>query len=137
MTRQANGLSDVVGWVDEDGIDLACITRQQSLQGFEIVAVEDEVAIKVRLSALCRAAFLGHNQQLAIGHPEMVRVDESLTFEVECGHGILLIGAAILTLKRRLALKWLGDFGITSSEAKVRQSYFSPASRKVGTHGGA
>ena len=76
----------VVGRVDVDAVHPPRVAREQRLEGFEIVAVQDEVAIEIGRAA-GRPAFLRRHQQLAIRHAEMVRVDEALAFEIKRGHG--------------------------------------------------
>ena len=58
----------VVGWVDEDALDAAPVKGQQCLQGFEVVAVDEQVVGAAALIALAAAAVVRHGVQQAVGH---------------------------------------------------------------------
>jgi hypothetical protein len=39
-------VAGVVGWVDEDAVDLSGVHGKQRLEGVEVVSVDDEVAVE-------------------------------------------------------------------------------------------
>ena len=76
-------IAGVVGRVDKDQIDLACVARQQAFERMQVVAMNDQVAAQVG----CAHALGGVRQQRPVGHAEVVVVNVFFAFEDDFGHG--------------------------------------------------
>ena len=76
-------VAGVVGRVNEHQIHAARVARQQGLQGVQVVAVDDQVAVQVARTD----AFGSVHHQRPVGHGEVVVVDVLFAFEDDFGHG--------------------------------------------------
>ena len=79
-------VSSVVGRVDEDAVHPSRIERQESLQGVEIVPMNDHVAIERRLTD----SFLGVHDQGPERHRQMVVVNKLLALETQFTHALII-----------------------------------------------
>ena len=75
-------VADVVGWVNEDAVHLAGVERKESLEGVEIVPVDDQVAIERWLAD----SLLGIHDQGPERDRQVVVVDEFLALEAQFTH---------------------------------------------------
>ena len=75
-------VAGVVGRVDVDALDLAGVGGEEGLEGEEVVAFDDEVAIEAGLFALWQERQLGVELQAVMGHGVVVGLDDRLAFEL-------------------------------------------------------
>ena len=76
----------VVGRIDIDALDLPGVNGQKGLEGFEVVAVNDEVIVQ---ADLVRERFILARYQLMVLDQQMVVLDKCLTLEIQRGHALV------------------------------------------------
>ena len=76
----------VVGRIDIDALDLPGVNGQKGLEGFEVVAVNDEVIVQ---ADLVRERFVLAGHQLMVLDQQMVILDKRLILEIQRGHALV------------------------------------------------
>ena len=86
----------VVGWVDEDAFHLPPVKGQQGFEGFEVVALDEQVVVQPLSPALSpegrgsnnRRGMDGHLLQQPVGHAGGGGEGACAVEPVEGGHGV-------------------------------------------------